>query len=710
MSNKTLIDKHLALTQLKGVGPKLAQQFADWGIHDLVNLLFHLPFRYEDRTRVTPIAALRPQQTYVVQGFVRSSQILFGKRRSLSVRIQDQSGSLGLRFYHFTAAQKNQFADGIEIRCYGEARRGASGLEIYHPEYQIVATDEDELEQNLTPVYPATEGISQSRLRTMISQALEMLAADKFQLRELLPASWLQEWQLPSLAQALQYLHQPPAEANLEQLEAGQHPCQRRLILEELLAHQLSMHRARLRVKQEKAAQIQFMGPSQQRIIDSLPFTPTDAQRRVVEEIQFDLNQPHPMLRLIQGDVGSGKTLVAALAAAPMVDESYQVAIMAPTEILAEQHLLNFTQWFGPIFEEQGEEQTSDNQSKKKKIAWLTGKIKGKAREKVLAEIASGEAKLIIGTHALFQPEVEFHQLGLAIIDEQHRFGVHQRLALRGKGKELAPHQLIMTATPIPRTLAMSAYADLDVSVIDELPQGRIPINTLVVSNQRRHEIVQRINEVCQGGTQAYWVCTLIEESESLQCQAAEVTAQQLTETLPKLRIGLIHGRMKAQEKVDIMQRFKNHEIDLLVATTVIEVGVDVPNSNLIIIENPERLGLAQLHQLRGRVGRGNQQSHCVLLYQAPLGDVSKQRLSVMRESTDGFYIAEQDLLIRGPGELLGSRQTGLQQLTVANLERDGHLLPQVKAMAEQLVNQHPQHVDAIIKRWMGNAEQFSQA
>tara|TARA_B100001059_G_scaffold235562_1_gene281646 strand:+ start:1651 stop:3774 length:2124 start_codon:yes stop_codon:yes gene_type:complete len=701
IDKQSLIDKQLALTQLKGVGPKLAQQFADWGIHDLVNLLFHLPFRYEDRTRITPISALRPQQTYVVQGVVRSSQILFGKRRSLSIRIQDQSGSLGLRFYHFTAAQKKQFEEGAEIRCYGEARRGASGLEIYHPEYQIVSTDEEDLEQTLTPVYPATEGISQSRLRTMISQALEMLAADKFQLRELLPQAWLQEWQLPSLAQALQYLHQPPAEANLEQLDAGQHPCQRRLILEELLAHQLSMHRARLKVKQERAVQIQFMGPSQERIIDSLPFTPTDAQKRVVEEIQFDLNQPHPMLRLVQGDVGSGKTLVAALTAAPMVDEGYQVAIMAPTEILAEQHLLNFTQWFEPLFKKQNEG---------KKITWLTGKVKGKAREKALAEIANGDAKLVIGTHALFQEDVEFNQLGLAIIDEQHRFGVHQRLALRGKGKEFAPHQLIMTATPIPRTLAMSAYADLDVSIIDELPKGRIPINTLVVSNQRRNEIVQRINEVCQAGTQAYWVCTLIEESESLQCQAAEVTAQQLTDALPKLRIGLIHGRMKAQEKVDIMQRFKNHELDLLVATTVIEVGVDVPNSNLIIIENPERLGLAQLHQLRGRVGRGNQQSHCVLLYQAPLGDVSKQRLSVMRESTDGFYIAEQDLLIRGPGELLGSRQTGLQQLSVADLERDGHLLPQVKAMAEQLISQHPLHVDAIIKRWMGNAEQFAQA
>lgn len=707
MPPQSLIDKQIALTQLKGVGPKLAQQFSDWGIHDLINLLFHLPFRYEDRTRITPIAALRPQQTYVVQGVVRSSQILFGKRRSLSVRIQDQSGSLGLRFYHFTAAQKKQFDNGAEIRCYGEARRGSSGLEIYHPEYQLITEDNDEVELTLTPVYPATDGISQSRLRTMISQALERLADEKIQLRELLPQTWMQEWQLPSLAFALQYLHQPPKEANLEQLEAGQHPCQKRLILEELLAHQLSMHRARLKGKQEKAVQLHFMGPSQQKIIDSLPFIPTDAQKRVVEEIQFDLNQPHPMLRLVQGDVGSGKTLVAALTAAPMVDAGYQVAIMAPTEILAEQHLLNFTQWFGPLFDKEHE---NSEENDRKKVVWLTGKVKGKARERALADIASGEAKLVIGTHALFQDDVEFHQLGLAIIDEQHRFGVHQRLALRSKGKTFAPHQLIMTATPIPRTLAMSAYADLDVSVIDELPKGRIPINTLVVSNQRRQEIVTRINEVCQGGTQAYWVCTLIEESETLQCQAAEVTAHQLTEALPKLRIGLIHGRMKAHEKADIMQRFKNHELDLLVATTVIEVGVDVPNSNLIIIENPERLGLAQLHQLRGRVGRGNQLSHCVLLYQAPLGDVSKQRLSVMRSSNDGFYIAEQDLLIRGPGELLGSRQTGLQQLSVADLARDGYLLPHVKSMAEQLINQHPQDVEAIIKRWMGNTEQFAQA
>lgn len=698
----SLLDKQLSLTRLKGVGPKLAQQFSEWGIDSLSELLFHLPFRYEDRTRINPIGSLRPNQPAVVQGFVKGSSILFGKRRSLLVKIQDGTGTLSLRFYHFSAAQKKQFDQAgdknLMLRCYGEPRRGASGLEIYHPEYQLVE-EEEELEAALTPVYPATEGISQARIRTMLEQTIELLDNNELPMQDLLPQQWLQQWQLPDLQQALKYLHHPPPEANLELMVNGQHPCQRRLILEELLAHQLSMHRLRQKIQTEKAPAIRFMGPSQQAILDALPFKPTDAQARVVQEIQADLMQSYPMLRLVQGDVGSGKTLVAAMAAAPVADEGYQVAIMAPTEILAEQHYLNFSQWFEPLLGPQG-----------LTISWLSGKVKGKARQQALSEIADGTARIIVGTHALFQDEVEFNNLGLAIIDEQHRFGVHQRLALRAKGKHAAPHQLIMTATPIPRTLAMSAYADLDVSVIDELPPGRQPINTAVISDQRRAEVVQRINNACQQGTQAYWVCTLIEESESLQCQAAEKTAQELTAALPELRVGLIHGRMKAQEKAAIMHSFKQHELDLLVATTVIEVGVDVPNANLIVIENPERLGLAQLHQLRGRVGRGNQQSHCVLLYHPPLGDTSKERLAVMRESNDGFYIAEQDLRIRGPGELLGTRQTGLQQLGVADLERDGYLLPQVREMAEQLIAEHPGQVEAIIKRWLGNAEQFAQA
>ena len=702
--SETLIDRQLSLTRLKGVGPKLAEQFAQWGISNLTELLFHLPFRYEDRTQVTAIAGLYPQQPAVIQGHVHSSQMVFGKRRSLLVRLSDHSGSISLRFYHFNASQKKAFEPGAELRCYGEVRRGASGLEMYHPECQTIDQDSD-LSQQLTPVYPATEGISQNRLRTMLEQALALLKHGEIALPELLPAELLRTESFRSgldrvsLAQALDYLHQPPQDACLEQLTAGTHPCQQRLIIEELLAHQLSAQRQRLRAKEEKAPAIRYLGDSQQGLLEALAFTPTSAQSRVVAEIYHDLHQPHPMLRLVQGDVGSGKTLVAALAAAPVVDAGLQVAIMAPTEILAEQHLISFTQWFEPLLKDGAQS-----------IAWLSGKVKGKARAMALTAIASGQAQLIIGTHALFQDEVEFHNLGLAIIDEQHRFGVHQRLALRNKGKQHAPHQLIMTATPIPRTLAMSAYADLDVSVIDELPPGRQAINTLTISDQRRDEVIGRVSAACQQGQQAYWVCTLIEESESLQCQAAEVTAEQLTERLPTLRVGLIHGRMKAAEKADIMQSFKNHDIDLLVATTVIEVGVDVPNANLIVIENPERLGLAQLHQLRGRVGRGQQQSHCVLLYQQPLGDLSKQRLGIIRNTTDGFLIAEEDLKIRGPGELLGTRQTGLQQMRVAQLERDGHLLEPVRDLASGLIDQHPQRVVAIIHRWLGRVEHFSQA
>lgn len=698
MSDSELIKKHTSLTRLKGVGPKLAEQFAQWGINSITDLLFHLPFRYEDRTRITPIGSLQPNQPAVIQGTVRGTSIVFGKRRSLLVRMQDNTGTLSLRFYHFNASQKRLLDDAGEIRCYGEPRRGASGLEMYHPEYQKVSDDQLP-DESLTPVYPATEGISQARLRSMILQSLELLNSNEFHLTDLLPASWLEQYQLPDLASAIRYLHQPPPDADLARLENAQHPAQLRLILEELLAHQLSMLRMREKIRKNTAPAIRFMGPTQQALLGSLPFTPTGAQQRVTQEILGDLTLPHPMLRLVQGDVGSGKTLVAALATAPVIDEGWQVAIMAPTEILAEQHMLNFSQWFEPLLKGEG-----------RTISWLSGKVKGKARAQALEEISTGKAAIVIGTHALFQDDVAFDRLGLAIIDEQHRFGVHQRLALRNKAKGYDPHQLVMTATPIPRTLAMSAYADLDVSVIDEMPAGRLPVNTIVISDQRRAEVVARINSACSSGTQAYWVCTLIEESESLQCQAAEKTAEDLKVALPDLRVGLIHGRMKPQEKAGIMQKFKDHQIDLLVATTVIEVGVDVPNANLIVIENPERLGLAQLHQLRGRVGRGQEQAHCVLLYHPPLGDVSKQRLGVMRESCDGFYIAEQDLKIRGPGELLGTRQTGLQQLTVADLERDAWLLPQIREMAAELYHRHPDHTEQIIHRWLGNAEQFAQA
>ncbi len=684
------------ITELKGVGPKLAEQLHKLQIRSLADLFFHLPFRYEDRSQITPIGALQPMRPAVIQGEVRGATVLFGKRRSLLVKLQDHSGVISLRFYHFSAAQKNQFSSGTTIRCYGEPRRGASGLELYHPEYTRLEEGLDlPLEPSLTPVYPATDGISQQRLRLLHEQALELLKADQVDLTDLLPAAWLQQWRLPTLKDALLFLHTPPRETNLALLESGQHPAQKRLILEELLAHQLSLHKLRAQVQADEAPAIHSDKTLQRALLQQLPFTPTGAQQRVVNEIEQDLTQPFPMLRLVQGDVGSGKTLVAALAACDLLQAGFQVALMAPTEILAEQHLNNLSGWFEPLGI---------------KLGWLAGKVKGKARERSLAEIASGEAQLVVGTHALFQDDVHFARLGLIIIDEQHRFGVHQRLSLREKGvaQKLSPHQLIMTATPIPRTLAMSAYADLDTSVIDELPPGRSPITTVAISEQRRPEVIERVNGACAEGAQAYWVCTLIEESEALQCQAAENTAQELAEALPHLRIGLVHGRMKAAEKADIMARFKAHELDLLVATTVIEVGVDVPNASLMIIENPERLGLAQLHQLRGRVGRGSAKSHCVLLYKAPLSFTSKQRLQVMRDSQDGFYIAEQDLQIRGPGELLGTRQTGLQMLRVADLQRDGDLLPQVRDMAQQLWTLHPHTVEPLIQRWLGDAERFA--
>ncbi|MCD8522315.1 MAG: ATP-dependent DNA helicase RecG [Saccharospirillaceae bacterium] len=684
------------ITELKGVGPKLAEQLHKLQIRSLADLFFHLPFRYEDRSQITPIGALQPMRPAVIQGEVRGATVLFGKRRSLLVKLQDHSGVISLRFYHFSAAQKNQFSTGTTIRCYGEPRRGASGLELYHPEYTRLEEGLDvALEPSLTPVYPATDGISQQRLRLLHEQALELLQADQVDLTDLLPASWLQQWRLPTLKDALLFLHMPPRETNLALLESGQHPAQKRLILEELLAHQLSLHKLRAQVQADEAPAIHSDKSLQQALLQQLPFTPTGAQQRVVSEIEQDLTQPYPMLRLVQGDVGSGKTLVAALAACDLLQAGFQVALMAPTEILAEQHLNNLSGWFEPLGI---------------KLGWLAGKVKGKARERSLADIADGTAQLVVGTHALFQDDVHFARLGLIIIDEQHRFGVHQRLSLREKGvaQTLSPHQLIMTATPIPRTLAMSAYADLDTSVIDELPPGRSPITTVAISEQRRPEVIERVNRACAEGAQAYWVCTLIEESEALQCQAAENTAQELAEALPHLRIGLVHGRMKAAAKADIMARFKAHELDLLVATTVIEVGVDVPNASLMIIENPERLGLAQLHQLRGRVGRGSAKSHCVLLYKAPLSFTSKQRLQVIRDSQDGFYIAEQDLQIRGPGELLGTRQTGLQMLRVADLQRDGDLLPQVRDMAQQLWTLHPHTVEPLIQRWLGDAERFA--
>lgn len=683
-------DLSAPVTALKGVGEALAIKLARLGVERISDLLFHLPLRYQDRTRLTPIGLLRAGHEAVVEGEVTASDIVKGRRRSLLIRLRDGSGILSLRFFHFSPAQQQQMRPGVTVRAFGEARAGATGLEIYHPEYRLSGGSETPVEEYYTPIYPTTEGLHQTRLRALTQQALRLLEQAPETLPDVIPDALRQRFQLPGLHASLQLLHQPPPDVDLEQLAHGLHPATRRLALEELLAHQLSLREVRLRIQADGAPELPSGRSLQTRFLAQLPFALTGAQRRVLEEIALDLARPAPMLRLVQGDVGSGKTVVAAMAALSALAGNCQAAMMAPTEILAEQHYRSFKAWFEPLGIE---------------VAWLAGKLKGKARLDAKAAIADGRARMVVGTHALFQGDVHFQCLGLAIIDEQHRFGVHQRLALREKGEAggLTPHQLIMTATPIPRTLAMSAYADLDVSVIDELPPGRTPVKTVVVSDERRPEVVERIRNACSDGRQAYWVCTLIEESEVLQCQAAEVTRDELTQALPELAVGLIHGRMKAAEKAEVMDAFKSGELDLLVATTVIEVGVDVPNASLMIIENPERLGLSQLHQLRGRVGRGSTESFCVLLYHPPLSKSSRERLGVMRETTDGFRIAEKDLEIRGPGEVLGTRQTGLAQMKIADLERDADQLERVTALAKALQG-NAEVTAVLVRRWLGEA------
>lgn len=684
----------VSVTALKGVGAALAEKLAKVGLETLQDVLFHLPLRYQDRTRIVPIGALRPGQDAVVEGIVAGADVVMGRRRSLLVRLQDGSGTLSLRFYHFSQAQKEGLKRGTQVRCYGEVRPGSSGLEIYHPEYRALSGSEPiAVEQTLTPIYPTTEGLTQQRLRQLSEQALARLGPHS--LPDWLPRELADDYQLSPLDQAIRYLHRPPPDADLEELAEGRHWAQHRLAFEELLTHQLSLQRLRESVRAQQAPALPLAKRLPQQYLANLGFTPTGAQQRVGAEIAYDLSQSEPMLRLVQGDVGAGKTVVAAFAALQALEAGYQVALMAPTEILAEQHFINFSKWLAPLGLE---------------VAWLAGKLKGKARASALEHIAAG-APMVVGTHALFQEEVRFAKLALVIIDEQHRFGVQQRLALRQKGigGRMCPHQLIMTATPIPRTLAMSAYADLDTSILDELPPGRTPVNTLVIADSRRLEVVERVRLACNEGRQAYWVCTLIEESEELTCQAAETTFEDLSAALGGLNVGLIHGRMKPAEKAAVMDQFKQGQLQLLVATTVIEVGVDVPNASLMIIENPERLGLAQLHQLRGRVGRGSAASHCLLLYHPPLSQLGRERLGIMRETCDGFVIAEKDLELRGPGEMLGTRQTGLLQFKVADLMRDADLLPAVRDAAQALLEHWPQHVSPLLERWLRHGQQYGQ-
>ncbi|CAG0944259.1 ATP-dependent DNA helicase RecG [Gammaproteobacteria bacterium] len=680
------------LTDLHGVGPALAEKLARLGVRQPADLLFLLPQRYEDRTRLTPIGAVVPGSRVVVAGEVALAEIVFRRRRSLLCRIGDGTGMITLRFFYFSKAQQEQLARGRRVLCFGEARSGPGGMEMVHPEYQFLGADEQlTLEQALTPVYPSTEGLQQFRLRALATQALERYLP-------LLP-DWLEGRlpdgnAMPGLHEALRTLHRPPPGVDLARLAAGRHPAQRRLALEEMLAHHLSLRRLRERARQDAALPLPARDGLRERFLAGLGFELTTGQREALAAIDADLMQPQPMLRLVQGDVGCGKTVVAAAAALRAVENGHQVAVMAPTELLTEQHRRSFTRWLAPLGIEP---------------VWLSGSLGRRERQHALEAIGSGRGQVVIGTHALFQEGVTYRSLALMIVDEQHRFGVHQRLALMQKGAagSQRPHQLVMTATPIPRTLAMTLYADLDSSVIRELPPGRQPVQTIALPDRRRAEVVARVREAASAGHRAYWVCPLIEDSAELDYQAAESTHEMLAAALPGLAVGLVHGRMKPEDKDTVMREFAAGTLQVLVATTVIEVGVDVPEATLMIIENAERMGLAQLHQLRGRVGRGAAASHCVLLYQLPLQGMARERLQVMRETNDGFVVAQKDLELRGPGEVLGTRQTGLTQLRVADLLRDADLAPWVQRLGQEVLARNPELAEPLIHRWIGEADRY---
>ena len=695
MKPSSIIDSN-SLLSLKGVGPKVAEKLQRLDIHNQEDLFFHLPLRYQDRSHIYPIGSLRAGMECQITGEVQLSEIKYGRGRMLLTRLSDGTGFITLRFFHFSNAQKTQLKRGAKLLCYGEVRRGKVGFEMAHPEYQFLKENEEPvLDENLSPIYPTTEGVHQLTLRNIMSQVIAKLKKDELTLPSLIPAELLKKHHWPTVKEALLYIHNPPVDTLLEEISDGKHPAQQSLIVEELLAHHLSLRQLRVAMQKEKAPALIKKTNLINQFLSALPFKLTGAQEKVVQDINFDLEKNYSMQRLVQGDVGSGKTVVAALAMLKAIESGYQAAIMAPTELLAEQHFQNFKNWLEPL---------GIN------VVWLSGKLKVAAKREAIEKIGSVEGQVVVGTHALFQEGVEFFKLGLIVVDEQHRFGVHQRLALREKGNEQdgRPHQLIMTATPIPRTLAMTAYADLDCSVIDELPPGRIPVETVVIPESKRDAIVQRVEQACSEGRQIYWVCTLIEESESLQAQAAEDTANKLAEALTQVRVALVHGRMKAEQKEKVMSEFKAGEVDLLVATTVIEVGVDVPNASLMIIENAERLGLAQLHQLRGRVGRGSQESACVLMYHGTLSDTARERLAVMRETNDGFEIARKDLELRGPGEVLGTKQTGMMQMRIADLQRDQELIPPVAEMADQIFQHYPDAVEPLIKRWIGQATKYA--
>ena len=729
------------LSEIKTFSKPLIANLQKLGISNIQGLLLHLPLRYIDETRITAIRDLRQGDDVQCEGEIVHAEVTYKPRKALIARLEDASGQLTLRFLHFYPSQIHALKVGTKLRVYGEIRHGFFGYEMVHPTCKAVG-EKTVVAETLTPIYPTTAGLTQANIRKAIAIALNLKnpspppsrgraregveagvgvestimdaahphpnlppARGKEQLSETLPAGVYKQLNLPSFAASIQALHNPTPDANLDALENRSTPEWRRLAFDELLAQQLSMRKHYIKRRSLNAPAIEVSQTLVPLMLQNLAFTLTHAQQKVIAEISQDLTMPHPMQRLLQGDVGSGKTIVACMAALQAIEHGWQVALMAPTEILAEQHYKKFSQWLAspdlPPSPSRGEGWGEGEN--KINIAWLTGSQSKKERELALTHIASGHAQLAVGTHALFQDAVTFKKLGLAIIDEQHRFGVQQRLALRKKG-EPEPHQLMMTATPIPRTLSMSYFADLDVSVIDELPPGRTPIVTKLVSDERRDEILQRVREACIAGQQAYWVCPLIEESEALQLQTANDTFAHMQETFPELKIGLVHGRMKPAEKQAVMQAFSAGETQLLVATTVIEVGVDVPNASLMVIEHAERSGLSQLHQLRGRVGRGAAKSTCILLYQNKLSETARARLKVIFENTDGFIIAQADLHLRGPGEFLGTRQSGVPMLKIADLERDADLLEVAKSMADRLIKEYPTAVEAHLERWMSHA------
>ncbi len=688
--------------KLRGVGPQIAKHLARLDIHSARDLLLHFPTRYQDRTQIQPIRKLVPDQEAVIEGVITAVSNPTHGRTKLLCELRDDTGKMTLRFFHLMSFQKNIFKPGMRLRCYQQVRLGPKGLEMTHPEIQVIYPDKPVvIEPHLTPVYPATEGLSQYMLRKLTTNALTWMQEAKA-LNEILPETMLATFNMPTIKAALAFVHRPPNTTSMDDLLAYKTPSQKRLAFEELLAHRISLLHGKKIFQSQQAIPLTgvartcslCLGSVAQQFLQQLPFKLTTAQQRVSDEIQQDLTRSYPMMRLVQGDVGSGKTVVAALAMLRAVEAGCQAALMAPTELLAEQHYRVFSRWFEPLGI---------------KVAFLSGQTKAAARTATLEAIANGEAQIILGTHALFQENISCARLALVVVDEQHRFGVHQRALFREKGKTTGfyPHQLIMTATPIPRTLAMSFYADMDCSVIDELPPGRTPIVTSVLANSRRDEVIARIRDACKQGRQVYWVCPLIEESEVIPSQAAVTTYEELQKSLPELKIGLIHGRMKSSEKEAVMQAYQRGDIHLLVATTVIEVGVDVPNASLMVIENAERLGLAQLHQLRGRVGRGSVASHALLLYQAPLSPTAKERLSVMRDTTDGFRIAQRDLEIRGPGEVFGTRQTGELSFVAADLIRDSELLPRVQQAADEIMQHHVPLIEPLLARWLGKATEY---